>query len=77
MPYSFTSLRKQRPELGKRLLAHAEVGPAPALLALYEPCLCEHLEVVTDGWLAQPERLGQVADAGLVSGLGLDQAQKP
>ena len=33
--------------------------------------------MVADGGLAETERLGEVADACLVSRLGLDQAQQP
>jgi hypothetical protein len=35
--------------------------------------LQEHLEVVADRWLAQAQRLGQMADAGLVAWLGLSE----
>jgi hypothetical protein len=70
-------LREQRAQGRERFLAHPEVGPAAALLTLHEPCLQEHLEVMADRRLAEPERLGQVTDAGLVARLGLDQAQEP
>ncbi len=62
---------------GERLGHDAVVGPAAAALALDEAGVEEHLEVVADGRLAEAERLGEVADAGLAVGLGLDQAQQP
>ena len=55
----------------------AVVGPAAALFTLDESGFAEDLEVVADGRLGEPERLGQVADARLVVGLGLDQAEQP
>ena len=50
------------------VLAHAEVGPAAALLPVDEAGLEKHLEVVADGRLAQAERFGEVADARLAVG---------
>jgi hypothetical protein len=58
-------------------MTHAEIGPAPTLLPLDQACLQEHLQVVADCRLAQPERLDQMADARLGVGLGLDQAEQP
>jgi hypothetical protein len=71
------SLREYSAQRRKRLFADAEVGPAAALFAFDETCLEEHLEVVADGGLAEGERLGEVADAGFMIGLGLDQAEQP
>ena len=68
---------EQRAQRRERFFADAEVGPAAALLALDQAGLQQHLQVVADGRLAEAERLGQVADAGLAAGLGLDQAQQP
>ena len=72
-----TRLGEQRAKRGEWFFADAEVGPTAALLALDQAGLEEHLQVVADGWLTEAERLGQVADAGLVAGLRLDQAQQP
>ena len=66
-------LRKQCSKRGERLFADTEVRPAAALLALDQPRLREHLEVVADRRLAEAERLGEMADAGLVPGLSLDR----
>src|SRR5919106_1035990 len=69
-------LRQQGAKGRERLLANAKVGPAAALLSLDQARLEKHLEVVADGRLAQTERLGEVADAGFVVGLRLDQAEQ-
>ena len=68
-------LGEQLTKRGELLAEHAEVGPASALLALDESGVEQHLEVVADGRLRQPERLGEVADARLALGLGLDEAE--
>ena len=54
---------------GELVGEHAEVGPASALLSLDQAGVEQHLQVVADRRLGQAERLGQVADAGLVAGL--------
>lgn len=59
----------------ERLGYDAVVGPAAAAFSLDEACVAKDLEVVTDRWLAEPERLGQMADACLAVRLRLDQAQ--
>ena len=63
----------QRPQLAGN---DAEEGPAAALFAFDQTGLEQHLEVVGDGRLAEAERLGEVADAGFVVGLRLNQAEE-
>lgn len=63
-------------ELRERFFADAKVGPVAALFAFDETGLEEHFEVVANGRLAEAERFSEVADAGLVIGLSLDEAQK-
>ncbi len=63
--------------MGEWFFADAEVRPAPSLFALDEAGLEKDFQVVADGWLAEPERLGEVADARLVVRLCLDQAEEP
>jgi hypothetical protein len=53
------------------------VRPASALLALDQPCLEQHLEVVAHRRLAEPERPGQVTHAGLAARLRLKSARRP
>src|SRR5918993_3853036 len=53
------------------------VRPRAALLPGHQTGVEEHLEVVADRRLAQAERLGEVADAGLAAVVRLDQAQQP
>ena len=67
---------QQLPQRRERLGRDPVVRPAAALLALDEPGLEEHLQVVADGRLAQAERLRQVADARLALRLRLDQAEQ-
>ena len=55
----------------------AEVGPASALLAVNEARVEQDFEVVADGRLGEPERGGEVADAGFAVRLGLNQAEQP
>lgn len=69
-------LGEQFPQRREWFLANAEVGPVTALLSLDESSVQEHLEVMTHGRLAEPERLGEIADTRFVTRLGLNQAQK-
>ena len=54
----------------------AEPGPGAALLALEQPGLDEHLEVVRHRGLGQPDEGGEVADAGLAGLRGADRAEQ-
>ena len=58
-------------------MPHPKVGPAASLLSLDETGLQEHLQVVADRGLAQPERLSEVTYAGFAVWLCLDQAEEP
>ena len=53
---------------GQLIGENAEVGPASALLTLDEACLEQHLQVVTDCRLCQPEWLDEMADARFAVG---------
>jgi hypothetical protein len=55
----------------------AVVDPGPAPLAVDEPGLAQHFQVVADGGLGQVERAGEVAHADLTPGPGADQGHQP
>src|SRR5579859_2196054 len=63
----------QRAEAGEGLGAGAVEDPDPALVALEQAGVVQHLEVMADRRLGQVERAGQVADAGLAPGVARDQ----
>ena len=43
----------------------AVVDPEPSLLPRQQARLVEHLQMVADGWLGEPQGFDHVADAGL------------
>ena len=69
-------LGQEFPKCGQRFLAYAEERPAAALLALDEPGLEEHLQVVAHCRLRESERLGEMAHARLAAGLRADEAEQ-
>jgi hypothetical protein len=59
-----------------RLGDEAEIRPHTALVALDDPGLGQDAQVVADGRLREPERFGQLGNAGLLLGSSLDQADE-
>lgn len=53
------------PDVLKLGVVDTEVCPLASFLALHEPCVCENLEVMAYGRLAQSEWFRQVAAAHL------------
>jgi hypothetical protein len=53
------------------------VRPGSALLAVQDACVDEHFQMVRDRRLAEPERLGEVADARLATGVRRDHRDEP
>jgi hypothetical protein len=72
----FAALPEDVAERGEWFGDCSLVGPAAASLALDEPCLMEHLQVMAHSGLTECERLGQVADARLAVRLCLDEAEQ-
>ena len=77
MPRHDRPLGEKRAQASERLGDDAKVRPPTPLLTLEETRLCEDLQVVTHGRLAQPQRLCEVAHARFSSRLRLDQAEQP
>jgi len=67
---------EQFAQCGERLRDNAVVSPAAAAFPLDETCVAEHLEVVTDGRLAQTERLREVTHARFATRLRLNEAEE-
>ena len=77
VPRASLSSGEDAAECGEGLGLDSEVGPTAALLAFDEARLQQHFQMVADGGLAKPERLGEVTDTGLVVGLSLNEAKQP
>src|SRR5262252_8695474 len=69
--------RQQFSDLLDRGRHQPVVGPHTALLPLQQTGLGENTKVVADSRLRQTDRSGQVADARLAIGRGLDEAEQP
>ena len=62
-------------QLGQSTWHRAVIDPAGASFAFDEPGPEQDPQVMTDGRLGKTQRIGQVADAGLLGRLRVDQAE--
>jgi hypothetical protein len=74
-PFTRVGVAEDQAQTVERSGHHTVVDPVASSLAVDEVCLVQHARVVAHRRLCQAERVGQMTDASLAFGLGLDQAE--